>query len=53
MTEELNTAMRSCFNMKRAIKSLPLKILYTMSESFLKTLSFKKTKKCPFGFGNK
>lgn len=53
MTEELNVAMRSCFNMKRAIKSLPLKILYSMSESFLKTLSFKKPKKCPFGFGKK
>ena len=52
-TEELDKAMKSCFNVKEIIKNVPLKTLYSMAESFMRTLSFKKPKKCPFGFGKK
>jgi hypothetical protein len=53
MTEELKSAEKTCFKLKVAIKNVPLKNLYTMAESFMKTLSFRKPKKCPFGFGKK
>ena len=52
-TEELNKTMYSCFHVKKILPGLPLKTLYSMAESFMKTLSFKKPKKCPFGFGKK
>ena len=52
-TEELDKAMKSCFNVKEIIKNVPLNTLYSMAESFMRTLSFKKPKKCPFGFGKK
>ena len=53
MTVELNRAMLSCVYVKNSISNLSLKTLYTMAESFMSTLTFKKTKKCPFGFGKK
>ena len=53
MNEELTNVMGSCFGVKNIIPNLPLKTLYVMAESFMKTLSFRKPKKCPFGFGKK
>ena len=53
MTEELNSVEKSCSRLKLAIKNVPLKTLYSMAESFIKTLSFRKPKKCPFGFSKK
>ena len=52
-TDELDKTMYSCFNVKKILPGLPLKTLYSMAESFMKTLSFRKPKKCPFGFGRK
>lgn len=43
----------ACVNIKNHVKGVPLKTLYKMAESFLSTFSFKKPKKCPFGFGKK
>ena len=53
LTEELKYAARACFSVKQHIKNIPLKTLYKMAEVFLSKLSFKKPKKCPFGFGKK
>jgi hypothetical protein len=53
MTEELSNAIRSCTLVKNHSKNLALKTLYKMAESFIKTLSFRQKKKCPFGFGKK
>ena len=52
-TEELKHAAKACFSVKEHIRNVPIKTLYKMAESFLTTLSFKKPKKCPFGFGKK
>jgi hypothetical protein len=52
-TTELQNAMRSCYNVNQLVKNVSLKSLYTMASSFIKTLSFNRTKKCPFGFGKK
>jgi hypothetical protein len=53
MTDELLEAVQSCTLVKNHVKNLPLKTLYSMAESFIKTLSFRQNKKCPFGFGRK
>lgn len=50
MTSELQTAINNCVSVKFQMSKMPLKTLYKMAESFMSTLSFKKTKKCPFGF---
>jgi hypothetical protein len=50
MSNELRDAMLSCVFVKNHITNLPLKTLYKMAESFMSVLSFKKPKKCPFGF---
>ena len=52
-TRELESAMRSCYNVKQLVKNQPLRSLYSMASSFIKTLSFNRVKKCPFGFGKK
>lgn len=52
-TEELKYVAKACFSVKQHIRNVPLKTLYKMAESFLTTLTFRKPKKCPFGFGKK
>jgi len=52
-TQELENAMRSCYNVKQLIKNVPLQSLYKMAHSFIQSLSFNRGKKCPFGFGRK
>jgi hypothetical protein len=44
-SRELNNVVAACTGVKRYMRNVPLKVLYAMAESFIKTLSFKKGSK--------